>query len=99
MSNHKNLDKSLEVICPWCNKNSTISQWDDLAFSKCLNRQMRRDFKHLDDPKTWTESADAFFICPKCEQWSRSTKLKIANPTNSEEGRLGGEPLFSVIKE
>lgn len=90
------LYSKLLVKCPWCLKSSNLEDWDSNTFSMCMNRKMKRDFKHLDDPKSWTKSANVTFRCPICKTWARSFCLKIENPSNELERNLGGVPIINI---
>lgn len=87
----------VSVVCPWCLKENTLKNWDDNTFKECKNREMKRDFMHLQMSKTWLRSSKAYFKCPDCGQWVISAKLKIANTTDARLLKLGGEPLVSPV--
>ena len=91
----KTLPESERVICPWCDKDSSLKEWDDTTFSECISREQKRAFKHLTDPRVWKSTSESFFKCPLCGQWVRGNKLRLKNWTPDYKG-LGGRPLFEV---
>ena len=95
----KILDSNLDVKCPWCLRDSKLKDWDDHTYAQCTNRDMKRSFMHLNSDKTWLDSSDAYFKCPLCKQWTKSTKLSIINTDDEFLKKLGGKPLLEVIKD
>ena len=76
------ISRTEKVRCGWCFKDSLLGEWNDLTFSKCTNREMKRDFTQLSDSNTW----------------SRGSQLRIVDTDNESLKRLGGEPVSSPIK-
>lgn len=92
------INRSEKVRCGWCFKDSTLGDWNDLTFSKCSNRQMKRDFTPLTNSKAFLHKTDSYYLCPKCNNWSRGSQLRIVDTDNESLKRLGGEPVASPIK-
>lgn len=85
-----------DVMCPWCRVVSKLSVWDDVTFSECINREMKRSYMSLRDTNAWKHGSNHFYKCPSCEQWSRGSKLKIVHTEDKELEALGGESLLNV---
>ena len=66
-----------QIRCTWCGKKSSLKQWDDLTYSQCTNREMKRAYTKLTDKKAFLYKSDTFYMCPKCKKWSRGSNLKI----------------------
>lgn len=92
------IDKKEKVRCGWCFKDSTLGEWNDLTFSKCVNREMKRDFTQLTDSKAFFRKTNAFYICPKCFTWSRGSQLRIVDTDNEYLKKLGGEAVMAPVK-
>lgn len=92
------ISRTEKVRCGWCFKDSELGEWNDLTYSKCTNRQMKRDFTQLNDTKAFMHRTDSYYICPKCNTWSRGSQLKIVDTDNEQLKRLGGESVSSPIK-
>ena len=89
------LSRTLDVKCTWCGKASTLGEWNDLTYSKCTNREMKRAFTALTSKKAFLRASDTFYICPHCNRWSRGSQLSIVNTDDPKLKRLGNE---SVVK-
>lgn len=83
------------VICPWCNSDTTVKEWDDNSFAECISRETKRAYKHLTDKKVWGKESKNFYKCPSCGQWVRGNKLKLDTP-DKELSKLGGQSLFEI---
>lgn len=92
------IDRKEIVRCGWCFKDSTLGEWNDLTYSKCTNREMKRDFTHLTDSKAFLHKSNTFYICPKCSVWSRGSQLRIVDTENAFLKRLGGESVTNPVK-
>ena len=92
------IDKKEKIRCGWCLKESTLGEWNDLTYSKCTNREMKRDFTQLTDSKAFLRKSDTFYLCPKCNKWSRGCQLKIVDSDNPALNRLGGESMFKTVE-
>lgn len=92
------IDKKEIVRCGWCFKDSTLGEWNDLTYSKCTNRAMKRDFTELTDSRAFLNKSNTFYMCPKCSAWSRGSQLRIVDTDNDSLKRLGGEPVTNPIK-
>lgn len=86
-----NISRNEKVLCGWCLKTSSLGEWDDLTYSKCVNREMKRAYTKLSDEKAFLRKSDTFYLCPVCGQWSRGCKLKIVGTTDKRLLKLGGE--------
>ena len=91
------ISKNEHVKCSRCGKVSTLGQWNDLTYSRCVNREMRRAFTPLTEEKAFTRSADSFYECPECHEWNRGNHLSIVDTENSELLKLGGESFMKRI--
>lgn len=92
------IDKKEMVRCGWCFKDSTLEEWNNLTFSRCVNREMKRDFTHLTDSKAFLHKSNTFYMCPKCNAWSRGSQLRIVDTDNEFLKKLGGESVTTPIK-
>jgi hypothetical protein len=72
-------------------KTSSLGEWNDLTYSKCTNREMKRAFTQLTSEKAFLRKSDTFYLCPKCEKWSRGSQLSIVDTTDPKLLRLGRE--------
>jgi hypothetical protein len=86
-----------KIMCGWCAGVSTLGEWNDLTFSKCTNREMKRAFTQLTESKAFLHKSDTFYICPKCNKWSRGSQLKIVDTDNKMLLKLGGEKTISTL--
>lgn len=77
------------ALCKWCFNESTLSEWNDLTYSKCTNREMKRKFTSLSDEKAFMKKSDTFYICPKCYKWSRGSEIRVINTKNQKLIKLG----------
>lgn len=93
------INKSEHVRCPWCIKVSTLEAWENLTYSKCTNREMKRDYTHLYDSKAFSRNIEAYYMCPKCGKWSKGSQLKIVDTEYEALAKLGGESLFKTNKK
>lgn len=90
------IGKQEKVLCGWCYKTSTLGEWDDLTYSKCTNREMKRAYTRLTEEKAFLRKSDTFYVCPVCGKWSRGSQLKIVDTNDKRLLKLGGE---QVVKE
>lgn len=93
------IDRKEHVQCGWCFKESTLGEWNDFTFSKCVNREMKRDFTPLNDSKAFFRKSNTYYQCPKCEMWCRGSQLKIVNTDNEYLKKLGGESTITPVKD
>ena len=91
------LSRDLDIECPYCYKASKLGSWNDLSYEKCSNREMKRAFKHLNDPKAFEEKSDRYYICPKCGKWVGGWALKIVNTADEALKKLGGKAVLKVL--
>ena len=92
------LDRKLDVKCPWCGKTSHLGDWNDSTYNRCTSREMKRAFTNLTDKRAFMKNSDTFYICPKCEQWSRGCQLSIVNTENKSLLSLGRQPKMMFGK-
>jgi len=88
------LDGNLIVRCGWCGEGNKLIEWNDLTFSKCVNREMKRAFTPLTDKKAFSEKSNTFYLCPKCNKWSRGSQLSI-DTDDAELRKLGGKSIIT----
>lgn len=86
------ISRKEQILCSWCYKTSELGEWNDLTYSMCVNREMKRAFTQLSEERAFLRKSDTFYMCPVCKKWSRGCKLKIVNTTDKRLLRLGGEP-------
>lgn len=91
------LDRSLNVECPYCYKASQLGDWNDESYKMCSNREMKRAFKQLTDPKVFEEKNDRYYMCPKCKKWVGGWALKIINTNDPKLKGLGGKAVLKVL--
>jgi len=77
------LSRQTNIECQWCYEKSKLGEWNDLTYSKCTNREMKRRFTNLAEPKALLHKSDTFYLCPKCEKWSRGSQLRVVNEEKS----------------
>lgn len=90
------ISRAEKIQCPWCMKISTLGEWNDATYAKCTSREMRRAFTNLSNEKAFTRKADTFYLCTKCNNWSRGCQLRIVGTENKALKKLGGEALFKT---
>lgn len=88
------ISRDEKIRCNWCGKASKLGEWNDLTYSKCVNREMKRAFTQLTNEKAFNRSSDTFYICPCCKKWSRGSQLSIVNASDKRLEKLGGEPFM-----
>lgn len=88
------ISRNEDVRCPRCFKHSKLGEWNDLTYSKCSNREMKRAFTLLTEEKAFFRKSDTFYLCPKCGQWSRGSQLAIINTDNKRLLKLGRERVI-----
>ncbi|MBO5388009.1 MAG: hypothetical protein J6A59_07715 [Lachnospiraceae bacterium] len=88
------IDRHVDVKCGWCAKTATLGEWNDLTYSRCTNREMKRAFINLTAEKAFMRKSDTFYECPNCHKWSRGSQLSIVNTNDARLLRLGGEPTM-----
>ena len=88
------INRNEHIRCGWCNRVSTLGEWNDLTYSKCTNREMKRAFTQLTNEKAFLRKSDTFYICPNCSKWSRGCQLSIVDTEDKRLRSLGGEPTM-----
>ena len=73
------IDRHEKVRCGICLKESELGEWDDLSFSKCINRQLKKLYLHLTEKKAFLKKTNSYYMCPKCKQWLKGSQLKIVD--------------------
>lgn len=89
------IGSNLDIRCPWCRKVNKLGIWDLVTFKKCVTAQMKRDYQHMSDPKAYGKDTKSYYMCPKCNKWSKGSQLKFVNTDNPFLLGLGGESIFS----
>ena len=89
--------RSEHIKCGWCMKISTLGEWNDLTYSKCTNREMKRAFTKLTEEKAFYRKSDTYYICPKCNKWSRGSQLSVVDTLDDKLIKLGGEPVMNRL--
>lgn len=77
------IDKNASVKCPWCSADTNIIKWNDLTYSQCINREMKRDFIPITNEKVFKNGSVSFYMCPKCSKWSRGSQLILIRPQST----------------
>lgn len=90
------IGRNEDVKCPRCNNISKLGEWNDLTYSKCVNREMKRVFTQLTQEKAFKNNTDSYYVCPICNDWSRGNQLKIVNTTNEKLLKLGGQSIMTM---
>ena len=88
-----------KVRCQWCNTDTAAKEWNDITYSECITREMKRAFKPIFDIKVWGKGSDHFYKCPKCGMWSKGNQLLLIRPDGSVQRGLGGFPVMTIRKE
>ena len=88
------LGGDLHIRCGWCGDVSDLKEWNDLTYSKCVNREMKRAFTPLMTERAFNSKSDTFYLCPQCEKWSRGCQLSIVDTDDTKLLRLGGKPVM-----
>ena len=87
----KVLDENLEVKCGWCMGIHSIKEWNDLTYSYCTRREMRRLYTPLTNIKAFSKNNEVYYCCPTCSKWSRGNQLRVMG---DEYKGIGGEPVM-----
>lgn len=88
------IDVNEKVQCGWCGDKATLKEWDELTYSKCVNREMKRAYTPLTNEKAFSHKSKSFYECPNCHKWSRGNKLSIVDTDDTKLLKLGGEPTM-----
>lgn len=88
------LNNDLDIRCPRCGKLAKLKTWNELTYSMCSTREMKRAYTQLYEKKAFKQESNAFYICPNCNQWSRGSQLKIVNTDDKELLKLGGRSIL-----
>jgi len=91
------LEKDTMIKCGWCGNKNTAEKWNDLSFSECTNREMRRAYTQIYNEKTFSRKANTFYKCPSCGMWSRGSELAIVDTDDEKLLKLGREPIVKLI--
>lgn len=87
------INKCVDVLCPRCGKVTKLEIWNNLTYSMCSTREMRRAYTQLYEEKAFRHESNTFYVCPQCHQWSRGSQLRITNTDNTELKKLGGRSV------
>lgn len=89
------LDGSINIKCQWCGVYSTIDEANELTYSKCINREMKRAYTDLHKKKAFLRDTQAYYVCPNCGRWFKGSQWVIESD-DPEISKLGGEPIISL---
>lgn len=92
------LNNKLHIMCGWCGKHSELVDWNAITYEKCTNREMKRAYTQLSNERAFDKKSDTFYMCPKCEKWSRGCQLKIVDTDDERLKRLGNVPVVTSGK-
>lgn len=87
------ISRDEQVMCGWCYTKSSLGEWNDLTYSKCTNREMKRAFETLTNSNVFKRNSVHFYECPSCHKWNRGSQLRIVDTDNPMLKNLGGEPV------
>lgn len=90
------ISRNVKIMCGHCGGVSTLGEWNDLTYSKCTNREMKRAFTELTSEKAFLRKSDTFYECPICNKWSRGCQLSVTDTNDEKLKRLGGEPVVGI---
>jgi hypothetical protein len=93
------ISRDENVRCGWCGKASKLGEWNDLTYSKCVNREMKRAFTQLTSERAFLRKSDTFYMCPRCSKWSRGSQLSIVDTTDEKLMKLGREPVMGILSD
>ena len=91
------IDRKEHVRCGWCMHIADLGEWNDLTYSKCTNREMKRAFTQLTEEKAFYHKSDTFYLCPNCNKWSRGSQLAIVDTDDKKLLKLGREPVMGSM--
>lgn len=94
----KSLRADLQIRCQRCDKISMLKEWDNNTYKQCVNREMKRLYMHLYNPKAFNKRTGKFYKCPKCGEWLGGHQLYVISD-NPEESALGGESIIQFIEK
>lgn len=93
------ISREEKIKCPWCGNIDKLGVWNDYTYSKCTSRDMRRSFTVLTNERAFLRKSDTFYVCKKCNRWSRGSQLSIVDSSNPKLERLGRESIFCNIAD
>lgn len=91
------IERNQEVICGWCNGDSTAGEWSDNTFAQCTSRKHRRAFRALDTDARFNRASKFYYKCPKCGMWSRGDQLNAEIEIDGTRKVLGGAPIIKLL--
>ncbi|MBR1453948.1 MAG: hypothetical protein IJ593_04820 [Lachnospiraceae bacterium] len=94
----RNIPGNLYVKCPWCMRRISIEEVSEYTFSKCKNREMKRDFLKLTDVRAWSKTKKYYFICPECNQWASGSQYEVCS-ADAKYRNLGKEPVITIKQD
>lgn len=86
------------IRCQWCQGENTAKEWNDLTYSDCKSREMRRAFRNIKEPKAWEQDAKFYYRCPCCSQWLRGDQLILLDNDGEPVRGIGGSPIIQIKK-
>lgn len=72
-----NIPDDTMIVCSWCSTPHTANEWNDLTYSQCKSRDMRRAYTPITDSKAFSGNKKSYYKCPECGQWRAGSSLKI----------------------
>lgn len=90
------IGKKERVLCGWCGRDSSAEEWNNLTYSCCTNREMKRSYLEIYKEKAFGRRDPKFYKCPKCGTWSQGSQLRIVNTKDERLLRLGGDPVYKI---
>lgn len=97
---NKTIPRDSIIKCPWCSKETSALNWNEITFKQCVNREMRKAYVDVFNIKIFLKNSNNFYKCPKCGMWARGNQLSIVHTTDIELLKLGGEsPIQEVDQE
>lgn len=91
------IGKEINIKCGWCSGKHKAEEWNELTYSECKSREMRRAYTEIYKESTFSKGADTYYKCPSCGTWSKGCQLSIVDTEDRRLLRLGGEPVLPDI--
>ena len=101
MSKKAKVEISLKekIKCQWCNKKSTLEDWENNTYKECINREMKRAYTHLYEKRAFIKSTDSYYKCPQCGKWLAGSELIIVDSNNKKLEKLGRQSIICIENE
>lgn len=86
--------RDTEIIkCPRCGSKHILAEWENTTYGQCTSREMKRAYISLSVDRAYKEKSNTFYMCPRCNQWSRGSQL-IIESDDIELVKLGRKPII-----